>query len=148
MCNKEGCNNPYIENKKYGLCGDCNFERIHHKTRLQAYKDKNEEKSDKVIVRVKKTVKTPKNKQKYKNTGELLMFKEIWEERDHICINCKKELGEELNIQYFSHRVSKGRDAKLRLEKSNIDILCCECHFAHEFQGNKKFKEREDKYKV
>lgn len=77
-----------------------------------------------------------------KPTGEAALFKEIWEEREHICINCKVYLGEEPIVHYFSHRLGKKAHPELRLDKDNIDLLCRDCHYARDFQGKDKFNKR------
>lgn len=77
-----------------------------------------------------------------KKTGESALFKEIWEEREHICINCKVYLGEEPIVHFFSHRKGKGANPELRLDKDNIDLLCRDCHYARDFQGKDKFNKR------
>lgn len=77
-----------------------------------------------------------------KPTGEASLFKQIWEEREHICINCKVYLGDEPIVHYFSHRKGKGANPELRLDKDNIDLLCRDCHYARDFQGKDKFNKR------
>lgn len=83
-----------------------------------------------------------KYKKPRKPTGEKEIFKQIWEEREHICINCKVYLGEEPIVHFFSHAKGKGAHPELRLDKGNIDILCRDCHYARDFQGKEKFKGR------
>lgn len=70
-------------------------------------------------------------------TGELALFKEIWAECPHICTHCGKRLLEPLKPIYFSHIKSKGAHPELRLEKSNIELTCEECHQKYEF-GKRK----------
>jgi hypothetical protein len=89
-----------------------------------------------------KAGKKPIKKKFPKKTGEAALFKEIWEEREHICINCKVHLGEDPIVHYFSHRKGKGSNPELRLDKDNIDLLCRDCHYARDFQGIDKFKSR------
>lgn len=67
-----------------------------------------------------------------KPTGELEVFKLIWSERPHICNNCRVNLGEQMNVRYMSHIISKGRDTTLRLDPDNIEVLCPKCHDIHE----------------
>lgn len=73
-----------------------------------------------------------------KPTGELAVFKEIWNERAHICTNCKKILGA-FSHWFFAHIKGKGAYPELRLEKSNIQLLCKDCHYAFDSQGIEKF---------
>lgn len=77
-------------------------------------------------------------KRKRKITGEKGLFLEIWNERPHICSNknCQKHLGEDPMTYYFAHIKSKGAYPELRLEKSNLALLCLTCHQAFDF-GNR-----------
>jgi len=79
---------------------------------------------------------------KKKPTGERSLFLAIWATRPHICTNCNCDLGKEPKVHFFSHIVGKGRNPKLRLEPSNIQLLCQECHYAYDFQGEEKFLSR------
>ncbi len=83
---------------------------------------------------------------KRKTTGEKVLFLEIWSERKHICNNCKKQLGEEPRPYMFSHVKPKGLYPELRLEKTNIDLSCWDCHYAWGNQGIDKFNARKDLY--
>ena len=81
--------------------------------------------------------KKPKKVKRYKKkaTGEREMFLEIWDEREHICVHCGKNLGDEPKAHYFSHIKPKGLHPKLRLVKNNIELLCMECHRQYDFGG-------------
>ena len=121
--NCNDCGNFRPINSK-GICPDCVFKSTHDgKTRQEVYFERNlakeKMKTIKPLPKRKTIKKPPKNK-----TGELEMFIEIWEEREHICSNknCNKHLGDELNIQYFSHRKSKGAYPELRLVKENTNL--------------------------
>lgn len=85
-------------------------------------------------------------KSRRKTTGEKKLFLEIWDERPHVCTNCRLPLGDEPMVHYFSHHFSKGAHPEIRLAKWNITILCKECHFAYEFQGIDKFNARKNLY--
>lgn len=111
-----------IQNKTKQLCKECVYKRNHNG------KSRNE-----VALEKRKT----KSRKSKKVTGEKKIFIEIWEERDHICTNCGKSLGEEPFAQYFSHIKSKGSDSVNKLNKDNIRLLCFECHFLCDFQGRK-----------
>ena len=76
----------------------------------------------------------PKVKRR-KPTGEREMFIEIWNERPHICCHCKDPLGHEPIVHYFSHIKPKGKYPELRLVKSNVELLCIECHRKYDFGG-------------
>lgn len=81
-------------------------------------------------------------KYKRKATGEKNLFIEIWNERNHICSNCKIHLGNEPKTFYFSHIKPKGKYPELRLDKNNIQLLCYDCHYAYDFKTKEKFIER------
>lgn len=65
-------------------------------------------------------------------TGELEVFKEIWDERPHIC-EVSGELLKEFDIHMFSHILSKGAYGKYRLNKDNIKLVSPEIHNEYEF---------------
>ena len=71
-----------------------------------------------------------KPKPRRKATGEAEVFREIWEEREHFCENldCGVFLGDEARAGYFSHNKPKSTHPELRLDKTNIDLLCLKCH--------------------
>ena len=70
-----------------------------------------------------------KKKERIKNWwSEKDLFKEIREERWHNCNECWKYL-QEAKAHNFSHIKSKWSRPDLRLDKSNIEILCFRCHF-------------------
>lgn len=115
----------YINNSKR-ICPDCIFKKNHKgMSQAEVYQQRSRE-------RLKLKGK------KIRVTGELDMFKEIWEERPHYCIECGIFLGNELNVSYFSHRKSKGSSPELRLNKDNIDLLCKEHHHQWDFGDRTK----------
>jgi len=66
---------------------------------------------------------------KQKERGKLVsFFLEIWKERPHKCINCKKWLGNEPLSYMFDHLLEKSKYPELKYEELNICILCLECH--------------------
>lgn len=142
---KGECNRKNISINSKGLCPDCQYILTHGKTRKEVYLERKlERQKDKPIKYTsfkRKLQKQPKTYVK-KSTGELDMFKKIWEERPHYCtnVNCRKYLGNEMNIQFFSHDKSKGAYPELRNDKKNISILCCDCHYIYEFGDRTKIK--------
>jgi len=74
---------------------------------------------------------TPKVKKRYvyrkKATGEANLFKEIWNERPHACEMCGVMI-REANVINFHHVRTKAAYPELRLDKTNILILCKDCH--------------------
>jgi|TARA_R110000744_G_scaffold306335_2_gene414641 5-methylcytosine-specific restriction endonuclease McrA len=75
-----------------------------------------------------------------KKNSQKQMFFEIWNEREHVCTNCKRHLGNEPLAQYFSHIKPKGLYPELKFDKDNIQLLCFECHYAFDFQGEDKYQ--------
>lgn len=65
---------------------------------------------------------------KRKATGELSLFKEIWQERDPWCEWCGESIIE-FNVSNYHHIKPKSKFPELRLEKSNIVKICFGCHF-------------------
>lgn len=111
---KECKRNTYIVNKFYKLCRCCNDKRL------------NSNKPKKQLS--KQTSKTKKS------TGEREMFLEIWSERPHICVECGKRLGENPRVHFFSHIKPKSTHPELRLDKTNVRLLCWECHYNEDFR--------------
>jgi hypothetical protein len=110
-----------IANSK-GVCIDCVFANNHGgKNKQQVYKEKSKPK-------------------KHKKTGELDLFIEIWNERPHYCVKCSKWLGNSLKPVFFSHIKSKGAYPELRLTKTNIELLCMDCHYIYEFGDRNKLQ--------
>lgn len=73
----------------------------------------------------------------------------IWEERTQgdpgmdimlyypICECCGKNLGSEPNLMYFHHILEKRNYPKFRHVKTNIAILCPDCHHQYEIMPDK-----------
>lgn len=72
-----------------------------------------------------------------KPTGERELFMAIWAIQPHSCTNCKVYLGEEPKTFFFAHIKGKGANPELRLQPSNIRLLCFECHRIYD-QGTKQ----------
>lgn len=119
-CN--GCGSvTVIVNRTRQLCDSCNFKRLHNgKSRFEFEIERKRGK--------------PKIRHK---TGELELFRKIWGERPHYCVKCGKWLGNDLKPIYFSHIKSKGAFPALRLDPTNIELLCEDCHYNYEFNRKK-----------
>lgn len=117
VCEKE----KWIKNTR-SECEDCVYVKNHGgKTRYEVYRKNSKPK-------------------KYKKTGELEFFVEIWNERPHYCVKCSKWLGNDLKPIFFSHIKSKGAYPELRKDKDNIELLCAECHHIYEFGDRSKLE--------
>lgn len=64
---------------------------------------------------------------KRKVTGEAELFREIAAERVHSCARCGSPV-RDLSPANFHHTKTKGSRPDLRLEKTNIEIVCRACH--------------------
>ena len=114
-------NNKWIKNTRQE-CEDCVYRKNHGgKSRFEVYKQNS-------------------NPKKRKKTGDLELFKEIRNERTHYCVKCSKWLGHNLKPMFFSHIKSKGAYPELRMDKSNIELLCAECHYIYEFGDRSKLE--------
>ena len=121
-CGKE----TYIQNKTKTLCSECVF-KFNHKGKSR------------YEVTIDKKRKGVKNS---KTTGEKEIFIEIWQERPHVCENCKTFLGNEPKIWMFAHIIPKSVNRILRLVKKNIRLLCYDCHDALDKQGKEAYEKR------
>jgi len=115
-------------NNSREICMDCVYFNNHGETRIEARIRKQKEKQHKYIKKKKKPVRT-------KKTGEKDLFWSIWQEREHFCENCGAFLGHEAKTYYFSHIKPKSTHPELRLKKSNVELLCWDCHTS--WDGNK-----------
>lgn len=112
----------------------------HNKKRLEAARAIRPDKLLKhqyKIRRVKKLPHQDRRRKIRKPTGEKAVFFKIWNERPHVCTNCKIPLGDEACTFHFAHILSKKQRPDLRLVESNITILCFDCHQQYD-QGTKE----------
>ncbi len=80
-------------------------------------------------------------KKRYQPTGELNLFKILWVERPHICEWCLIRLPK-FNISLFDHIISVSKSKSLQLEKTNIRLLCRECHYTRHFGTKAQISQR------
>ena len=155
-----GCGDEkYIQNKTKNLCADCIYKRSHEgKTQIEVQYEKTKQKlsngngfgsrsgqcGGNNFQSSKRPIKNNSSK-KIRITGEREMFLEIWEERAHYCTNpkCRVFLGNEPKTVFFSHIKAKSVYPELRLEKTNIRLLCFSCHFDSDHRGIKIEDEEE-----
>ena len=78
-----------------------------------------------------------------KKTGELELFKKIWEERPHVSEVSGKPLGN-FKPMYFSHVLTKGAYPGFRLNKDNIVLKTEHEHQLWEF-GTREQRDEYDK---
>lgn len=66
----------------------------------------------------------PKTKRKAKKRKDMkALFREIWNERPHICTNCGDPISRPV-AHVFSHKKSKGAWPSLATDKENIELHC------------------------
>jgi 5-methylcytosine-specific restriction endonuclease McrA len=80
-----------------------------------------------------KTFFKTKTKKKKSKWSQKEMFIEIWNDRDHNCIDCWRLLHTP-KPHNFDHIKSKWSRPDLKYDKDNIQIVCFKCHF---FKTNK-----------
>jgi hypothetical protein len=105
-CGKEG----FLVNVTRKLCAECNGRRLNV--------------GKKIITSIKKKPRKP--------TGELEVFKEIWEERPHVSEVSGLTIYR-FDIRCFSHILTKGAYGRFRLKKDNILLVTPEEHNQWEF---------------
>ena len=71
-----------------------------------------------------------------KKTGELELFKEIWDKRPHVCTVCDARLPM-FTVRFFAHILGKGTEPAARLDPDNIDIMCYPCHYRYDHETNR-----------
>jgi hypothetical protein len=69
----------------------------------------------------------PVKAKKPRKTGERELFAQVWADRPHVCEVCGIAIREP-RIHNFDHIETKGRRKDLRLDPSNIRIVCLACH--------------------
>lgn len=138
-----------------GRCGDCQYAKNHGgKSRYEVIKERQSKKLIKFPKKINKVRQKPPKKSWRKKTGEYNVFLEIWDEYERVCVNClqglekfvDKETGKPIAF-IFSHIKSKGARGDLRLLKSNIELNCPDCHYAHESLGDEAYNKRKGLYK-
>lgn len=108
------------------LCKDCKNPRGHENPLISRCKECQYKKQSLKQTRVKPI--SEKRKTRIKDNWESKMFREIWNEREHICYVCKGNIPEPLTY-VFAHICPKGTYPELRNVKKNIALVCSlNCH--------------------
>jgi len=89
---------------------------------------------------------------KYKPTGELDIFKQIWELRPHTCTICLTPIVR-FDHNNFAHILSKGAYKKLRLVIENISLLCHSkigdgCHNKYDTKSMEDLIKQNQRWKI
>jgi hypothetical protein len=121
---------------KTGMCAECGNEGLITKPLKKLCHTCNQKRLN--VGKVKKPL-----KRKFpKPTGERDLFMAIWAIRPHSCTNCTADLGQEPKTFFFAHIKGKGANPELRLQPSNIRLLCFECHRIYDQGTEEQFKKR------
>lgn len=104
---------------KAGYCKLCN-ERKKTGNKRSGSTNKGE------IIRALKRSIRPKTR-KREPTGELGLFHEIWNERDHVC-EVSGAVIRQFDVRCFSHILPKGAYPRYRLLKENVKLVLPEIH--------------------
>jgi hypothetical protein len=150
------CGSKWVVNKKYCLCDNCNYHRLHGITRKEAQIRKKKVKKVKVYQFNKKPIKsTPKTAKKRKETlnkdREFYFYQ--FSTKPHECEECRlngintplpdefeDENGRINFIAQYSHILGKGANPKYRHNKLNCNRLCLQHHNDWEFGDREKMK--------
>lgn len=157
-CNK--CGNNRIENKTHNLCADCNFVRIHGKTRFEAAIEKKIAKMvtkfkvpvSRVLTPIKRQGKRiqPFNKDRAlerRKRDEITYF-EVFTNRPNKCEECGAVLpdffydkdGKIAFVSQYSHILSKAAWPQYRNNSENFNRLCMDHHQQWEHGDRKSMK--------
>lgn len=155
-CRKE----KFIVNKTYNFCIDCNYYRLHNKTRFEAAKEKQTNKPKKVY-KLKRTPLKPskiplkrttiKSKKETKEKRRCVLDKDretyfqVFKNKPNECEECKAILpdifededGNIIYISQYSHVLGKGAYPEFRHNPKNFNRLCYEHHQQWDF-GDKE----------
>lgn len=154
------CERPkYIVNKHFGLCQECNNERLHGSKFGKAYKVTSNKptllKSYPKLTSRKRKPKQRKSlfspiKTDVRNRIDMyeldnIFYKKCFDSFNHRCEECNTELpdifenedGFVINRWRYSHIIPKSTAPELRHDINNINDLCLACHMEWE-NGDKK----------
>lgn len=128
------CSSKWVVNKKFCLCDNCNFKRLHEgKTKWE--------------VSSRKPVKRASNKRKSVLEADREVYLRLFLDRGQVCEECDTPLPDEFEIDgnlvaiwRYSHIKPKSTYPELRHDPNNFNILCLECHSKWEFGDKKEMK--------
>lgn len=143
------CGSKYIVNKKYNLCSNCNYIRLHGESRFdteirKASKKRLEHKIYKkgynsINIERKRVLTLQKDRETY--------YK-VFVSNPNLCQECgvslnsvfEDEQGKILNVWQYSHIISKAAAPHLRHNYKNLQRLCFSCHQQWEFGDRTQMK--------
>jgi hypothetical protein len=154
------CGNKFIVNKKYCLCSECNYLRLHNgKTQAEIYSERSIERKSKisqVIVtdipkKKKKGKKSILNEYKLEKTREVIrkdeeFYELIFNTHPNNCAECgiwlpnqfRDDEGRIIARHQYSHILGKGAFPEFRHHPKNCNRLCLIHHHIWEFGEKEK----------
>lgn len=159
-CKKCNKTKPIV-NKKYGLCQECNWERLHpkegsfqeHRTKQQKSLVQSSLKKGSILKRtpLKKKpyrIKQVSDKQRKVIKRDEEIYEEVWNMKDHVCEECECDLGDRFRDDNgkiidrfrYSHILGKDLYPEHRHNTHNFNLLCLECHQKWEYGDKKSMK--------
>lgn len=159
-------NQRIIVNKKYNLCQQCNYIRIHGISSQEAQISKLKEKLNKVyqlnkkpLKQAKKYIKSSKatkEKRKALLDKDREVYLKVFNSKPNVCEECGAMLPDEFEdfegsinyIEQYSHIISKGSEVRLRHNEKNFNRLCFHCHQLWEGGDRSKMKIYENNLKI
>lgn len=157
--NMEECNGCELErrivNKFFGLCVECNNERLHGSKYGKSYsyqrkapkkQERKKSKKNKSIAWMMANENKPQTKEKSAYELDNEFYKKCFDTFTHSCEECGAKQpetflddnGKVAARWRYSHIVPKSIARDLRRELSNINDLCLKCHSKWEGEGKKE----------
>lgn len=125
---KYQCQKDIINHKIMKTCKQCKWPRNHNNPLISLCRECTYKKSEANPKQTRIKQVSDKKKERLSKYSEKDLFKEIWNEREHICEECWKFL-KEAKAHNFDHIIPKSKWEEYRLDKSNIKLICFACHF-------------------
>ena len=121
-CSKCTLKRPII-NRKYKLCNECNYERLHPEGRKTYELNRTEIKRNTTRIAPRsKRHKLDQSVQRFNNQTELFAY--VWDTREHTSELSRERLDAEIGSEewfwYFSHLLPKGQYTEVKLDPENI----------------------------
>ena len=117
-------NTTFIVNRKYHLCDECNYKRLHNGiSKAEVYQQKQSGKVRKPTY-VKKITQKQAEINKFLSDVKKNITKQAIENNEYYCHGCNKAT-QQLD---HSHILSVKHRADLQLDENNINLFCRECH--------------------
>lgn len=154
------CGNKWVVNKTYCLCEECNYYRLHGKTKQEARKEANlkrlkQKPIHRYQIKRKPLKSSPKTREKRKETlnKDRETYFKVFNTKPHECEECRLNgvntplpdefEDEEGNINFitqYSHIMTKSAFPEYRHNYLNFNRLCLQHHQIWEFGNREEMK--------